>query len=149
MPQVGGGEDGGPDHPFRAFVQNVLEAPSPVKSASNEPSVVGPAGMRTGGAAIEELRSGGRRLVISKAREEFVQVAVKELGFSGAEVARYIGVTASCVIEDRGEPGIAGGGYVRISDLLIMFCTNVPLVSFCPLFSSCHGFPSRPSCMLA
>jgi putative transposase len=49
------------------------------------------------GATIEELRSGSRRHVISKAREEFVQVAVKELGFSGAEVALYIGVTASCV----------------------------------------------------
>jgi REP element-mobilizing transposase RayT len=49
------------------------------------------------GATIEELRSGSRRHVISKAREEFVQVAVKKLGFSGAEVARYIGVAASCV----------------------------------------------------
>jgi CRP-like cAMP-binding protein len=32
-----------------------------------------------------------------KAREEFVQVAVKGLGYSGAEVARYLGVTGSCV----------------------------------------------------
>ncbi len=49
------------------------------------------------GATVEELRSGSWRDLISKAREEFVQVAVKGLGFSGAEVARYIGVTGSCV----------------------------------------------------
>ncbi len=45
----------------------------------------------------EELRSGSRRWVILKAREEFSQVAVKGLGYSGAEVARYLGVTGSCV----------------------------------------------------
>ncbi|MFB3884044.1 MAG: hypothetical protein ACE144_02380 [Thermodesulfobacteriota bacterium] len=44
-----------------------------------------------------------RRHLISKAREELVRVAVKGLGFSGAEVARYIGVTGSCVTR------IAGG----------------------------------------
>ncbi len=49
------------------------------------------------GATVEELMSGSRRQIISKAREEFAQIAVKGLGFSGAEVARYIGVTASCV----------------------------------------------------
>ena len=54
------------------------------------------------GATIGELRSGSRRHVISEAREEFVQVAVKELGFSGAAVARYIGVTASCVTRIAG-----------------------------------------------
>jgi hypothetical protein len=45
----------------------------------------------------EELRSGSRRQVVLKAREEFAQMAVKGLGYSGAEVARYIGVTGSCV----------------------------------------------------
>lgn len=49
------------------------------------------------GATVEELRSGSRRWEILKAREEFAQVAVKELGYSGAEVARYLGVTNSCV----------------------------------------------------
>ena len=49
------------------------------------------------GATVEELRSGSRRQMISKVREEFAQVAVKGLGFSGAEVARYIGVSTSCV----------------------------------------------------
>ena len=49
------------------------------------------------GVTVEELRSGSRRWVILKAREEFVQVAVKGLGYSGAEAARYLGVTGSCV----------------------------------------------------
>ena len=46
---------------------------------------------------MEELRSGSRREVLLKAREEFSQIAVKGLGYSGAEVARYLGVTGSCV----------------------------------------------------
>ena len=49
------------------------------------------------GVTVEELRAGSRRRVILKAREEFAQVAVKGLGYSGAEVARYLGVTGSCV----------------------------------------------------
>jgi putative transposase len=49
------------------------------------------------GVTMEELRSGSRRQVILKVREEFAQVAVKGFGYSGAEVARYLGVTGSCV----------------------------------------------------
>jgi len=49
------------------------------------------------GVTIEELKSGSRRRVVLEAREEFSQVAVKGLGYSGAEVARYLGVTGSCV----------------------------------------------------
>jgi putative transposase len=49
------------------------------------------------GVTMEELKSGSRRQVVLKAREEFSQVAVKGLGYSGAEVARYLGVTGSCV----------------------------------------------------
>jgi hypothetical protein len=49
------------------------------------------------GVTMEELRSGSRRRVALGAREEFSQMAVKGLGYSGAEVARYLGVTGSCV----------------------------------------------------
>ena len=49
------------------------------------------------GVTIEELRSGSRRRVALGAREEFSQMAVKDFGYSGAEVARYLGVTGSCV----------------------------------------------------
>jgi hypothetical protein len=41
--------------------------------------------------------SGGRRSVISRAREEVAQLAVKKLGMSGTEVSRYLGVTISCI----------------------------------------------------
>ncbi|MBW1717544.1 MAG: hypothetical protein JRJ77_17295 [Deltaproteobacteria bacterium] len=44
-----------------------------------------------------ELRSGSRRDEIVEARRVFSVLAVKELGYSGAAVARYLGVTSSCV----------------------------------------------------
>ena len=44
-----------------------------------------------------ELRSGGRRHEIVEARRIFSWLTVKEFGYSGAEVARYLGVTTSCV----------------------------------------------------
>lgn len=47
--------------------------------------------------SLGELRSGSRRKEIVEARRVFSWLAVKELGYSGAEVARYLGVTTSCV----------------------------------------------------
>jgi len=47
--------------------------------------------------SIGELRSGSRRHEIVETRRVFSWLAVKELGYSGAEVARYLGVTTSCV----------------------------------------------------
>ena len=44
-----------------------------------------------------ELRSGSRRAEIVEARRVFSWLAVKELGYSGAAVARYLGVTNSCI----------------------------------------------------
>ncbi len=44
-----------------------------------------------------ELCSGSRRREIVKARKIVSWIAVSELGYSGAEVARYLGVTNSCV----------------------------------------------------
>lgn len=46
---------------------------------------------------LEELRSGSRRPSVGKARGELSQAGVKLFGFSGAEIARYLGVTNSCV----------------------------------------------------
>jgi len=46
---------------------------------------------------VEELRSGSRRHVVVKARGELSRVAVQLFGYSGAKVARYLGVTSSCV----------------------------------------------------
>ncbi len=44
-----------------------------------------------------ELRSGGRRKPVADARRVMCWVSVWELGYSGAEVARFLGVTNSCV----------------------------------------------------
>jgi REP element-mobilizing transposase RayT len=48
---------------------------------------------------IEEtaLRSGNKRMEVVKSRKIFCQLAVKKLGCSGAEVARYLGITTSAV----------------------------------------------------
>ena len=47
--------------------------------------------------SIGELRSGGRRRAVVQARRAMSWIGVRELGYSGAEVARYLGVTNSCV----------------------------------------------------
>jgi putative transposase len=49
------------------------------------------------GVSMGELRSGSRRREIVTARGVFSWLAVTELGYSGAEVARFLGVTTSCV----------------------------------------------------
>ncbi|MCK5010309.1 MAG: hypothetical protein KAS98_07480, partial [Deltaproteobacteria bacterium] len=43
------------------------------------------------------LRSGNRRMEVARSRKIFCQLAVKKLGYSGAEVARYLGITTSAV----------------------------------------------------
>ncbi len=47
--------------------------------------------------SIGELRSGGRRRAVVNARCAMSWIGVRELGYSGADVARYLGVTNSCV----------------------------------------------------
>lgn len=49
------------------------------------------------GTDVEELRSGSRRRVVVKTRKIFCQVAVKKMGYSGADVARFLGITTSAV----------------------------------------------------
>jgi hypothetical protein len=44
-----------------------------------------------------KLRSGGMSRELVRARKIFSQLAVKRMGYSGAEVARYLGVTTSAV----------------------------------------------------
>lgn len=44
-----------------------------------------------------ELRSGMRRRDVARARRMFCQLAVGKMGYSGAEVARFLGVTTSSV----------------------------------------------------
>jgi len=47
--------------------------------------------------SLGELRSGSRRKEVLKARRLISWVAIRELGYSGAEVARHLGVTSSCI----------------------------------------------------
>jgi REP element-mobilizing transposase RayT len=53
-----------------------------------------------------EMRSGSRRHDIVIARGVLSWIAVRELGYSGADVARYLGVTTSCItrIVSKGKP---------------------------------------------
>jgi hypothetical protein len=45
----------------------------------------------------KELCSGIRRRVVVKSRRIFCQIAVKKMGYSGADVARFLGITTSAV----------------------------------------------------
>ena len=49
------------------------------------------------GIAQTALRSGSRRKELVRSRKIFCQLTVKKLGYSGAEVARYLGITSSAV----------------------------------------------------
>ena len=49
------------------------------------------------GVSESELRSGVRRREVVRARRLFCQIAVKRMGYAGAEVARFLGVTTSSV----------------------------------------------------
>jgi hypothetical protein len=49
------------------------------------------------GVAEGELRSGVRRRGVVRARRLFCQLAVRGMGYSGAQVARFLGVTTSAV----------------------------------------------------
>ena len=44
-----------------------------------------------------ELRSGLRKRTVVKTRKIFCQIAVKRMGYSGADVARFLGITTSAV----------------------------------------------------
>ena len=47
--------------------------------------------------SMEELTSGNRRSQVVKARRALSWLCVRELGYSGADVARFLGVANSCV----------------------------------------------------
>ena len=47
------------------------------------------------GVEKEELVSGSRKREVVKSRKIFCQIAIKRMGYSGAEVARFLGITTS------------------------------------------------------
>ena len=63
--------------------------------------------------SLTELCSGSRRRVIVEARGVASWIAVRELGYSGADVARYLGVTNSCVTRF-----VASGKKPDVDDLI-------------------------------
>jgi chromosomal replication initiation ATPase DnaA len=60
-----------------------------------------------------ELRSGSRRRAVTIARGSISWIAMRELGYSGADVARYLGVTNSCVTRF-----VASGQKPDVDDLI-------------------------------
>ena len=62
--------------------------------------------------SIGELRSGGQRRAVVKARGAMSWIGIKELGYSEADVAGYLGVTNSCVTRM-----ISAGGKQDIDDI--------------------------------
>jgi len=66
------------------------------------------------GVRVNELRAGSRRHGVISARNDFSRVAVRLLGYVGAEVARYLGVTSSCVTRIASQEG-------RLEDLQIRY----------------------------
>ena len=68
------------------------------------------------GITLDEMRSGSRRHEVVKARGEMSQVAVQLFGFSGAEVARYLGVTNSCITRAVSSKKIANDLRIRYGE---------------------------------
>ncbi len=59
--------------------------------------------------SLGELRSGSRRRDVVQARGAISWIGVRELGYSGADVARNLGVPNSCVtrfVASRQQPDI-------------------------------------------
>lgn len=86
------------------FVEEVLEAANGQNTAKREKeqkkmplAALAERICRKQGVNLAELRSGSRRHEVVEARAKLSRMAVTEHGYSGAEVARFTGVTNSCV----------------------------------------------------
>jgi chromosomal replication initiation ATPase DnaA len=63
--------------------------------------------------SLGELRSGSRRRDVAKARNSISWIAVRELGYSGADMAQYLAVSNSCVTRF-----VASGQKPDVDDLI-------------------------------
>jgi len=59
------------------------------------------------GVLESELRSGSRRRKVSGVRRLFCQLAVGKMGYPGAQVARFLGVTTSAVVRAAHSENVA------------------------------------------
>ena len=98
-----------------AFVSNVLhEAEQGMKEdlvrRTKIPSLARLAALvsKQEGIEISVLLSGSRKRLVARARHIVCQIAVNKLRYTGASVARYLGVTTSLVNRMAGEDEIAG-----------------------------------------
>ena len=66
---------------------------------------------RSEGIDWDMVRSGSRAVEVVKTRRLFCQLAIKKWGYSGAEVARYLGTTTSSVTRLANAPEMPGLGY--------------------------------------
>lgn len=58
--------------------------------------------------AEADLRSGGRGRKVADSRKLFCQLAVKKLEYAGAEVAHFLGLTASALNKAASFPEVFG-----------------------------------------
>jgi putative transposase len=86
------------------FVQDVIseaeeQAKETLRLSSKLPDLASLAKQICLGEEVDELvlRSGLRKRKVVKARKIFCQIAVKKMGYSGADVARFIGINTSAV----------------------------------------------------
>ena len=83
---------------------------------------------RSEGSGLGFGRSGSRVGKVVKARRLFCQLAVKKFGYSGAEVARYLGTTTSSVTRLANSPEMPGSclpGFCNLeptSPMLLVKC---------------------------
>lgn len=59
----------------------------------------------THGVSVNEIWAASRRHKAISARRDFSQTAVNVIGYAGADVARYLGITSSCVIRITSQEG--------------------------------------------
>jgi hypothetical protein len=95
------------------------------------------------GITESELRSGSMTKLVSKARRLFCHVAVEQLGYPGAHVARFLGATTSAVVRAAHSENL--NGMASICKLIQKQCPavlhDVPLpISIFPDFDGfCTG----------
>ena len=99
---------GGLGLPMKVIVVHVLKHPFKTAKVNGVPRFLiisrefplGGLGQRVckdHGVNLKELRSGSRRHAVVGARQELSRLGIMEHGYSGAEIARYLGVTTSCI----------------------------------------------------
>jgi REP element-mobilizing transposase RayT len=76
------------------------------------------------GVSLGELCSGSRRRPVVMARYTVAWIAVREVGYSGAEVARHLGVSNSCITRS-----VARGSRPNVSALLERIRVPAPSIS--------------------